>query len=284
MKERLRGNGPDRRQFLAAAAGVLTACSGDSPAEFDSQQETAKMALDYSRSYVTFVTEGRGNLARLQVESRCSVYDAEGTLLEEFFQYASCKSEDTHGTGVLFYEVNYDFSGVFSKENYVIYRARAPWDDRPYHDRGKVADRFEDLLFQIEEASEVKALETVPQIVEATLVGHPLVGRTEITSGDGMRAVIEYPVKTMNVNEKPMYQVDTGPLAFPDFDVMKEGVDLVDSIELAYVAYNKPDEAYFVIQRQSPVAPGNPKGPKVCHYSDIRRFDAKNSLVAVVSG
>ena len=67
----------------------------------------------------------------------------------------------------------------------------------------------------------------------------------------------------MNVNEKPMYQVDTGPLAFPDFDVMKEGVDLVDSIELAYVAYNKPDEAYFVIQRQSPVAPGNPKGPKV---------------------
>ena len=115
------------------------------------------MALDYSRSYVTFVTKGRGNLARLQVESRCLLYDAEGTLLEEFFQYASCKSEDTFGTGVLFYEVNYDFSGVFSKEHYVIYRARAPKDENPFHERGKWADRFEDLLFQIEEAQEPTA-------------------------------------------------------------------------------------------------------------------------------
>ena len=58
----------------------------------------------------------------------------------------------------------------------------------------------------------------------------------------------------------------------------------MDTIELAYVAYNKPDEAYFVIQRQSPVDPENPEGPKVCHYSDIRWFDAKNSLMAVVAG
>ena len=204
--------------------------------------------------------------------------------MEEFFQYASGKSEDTYGTGVLFYEVNYDFSGVFSKENYIIYRARAPKDDRPYHDRGKVTDRFEDLLFQIVEAGKLKALETVPQIVEATLAGHPLVGCTEIEGNNGMRAVIEYPVKTMNVNERPMYQVDTGPLAFPDFDVLTEDVALVDTIELAYVAYNKLDEAYFVIQRQTPVDPANPEGPKVCHYSDIRRFDATNSLLAVVGG
>ncbi len=243
------------------------------------------MALDYSRSYVTFVIEGRGNLARLQVESRCLLYDADGKLLEEFFQYASCKSEDTHGSAVLFYDPNYDFSGVFSKEAYVIYRARAPKDDRPYHERGRVADRFEDLLFQIEEAGEVRALDTTEQIVEATLAGHPLVGRTEIRGGDEIRAVIEYPVKTMNVNDqKQMYQVDTGPLAFPDFDVLNEGVGWVDTIELAYVAYNKPDEAYFVIQRQSPVDPASGPGPKVCHYSDIRRFDAKNSLMAVVMG
>ena len=145
-------------------------------------------------------------------------------------------------------------------------------------------DSRTDLLFQIEEAAEVKALETVPEIVEATLAGHPLVGRTEINGRNGMRAVIEYPVKTMNVNEKPMYQVDTGPLAFPDFNTLSEGAGLVDTIELAYVAYNKPDEAYFVIQRQSPVDPGNSEGPKFCHYSDIQRFDAKNSLMAVVAG
>ena len=247
------------------------------------------MTLDYSRSYVTFVTEGRGNLARLQVESRCLLYDADGKLLEEFFQYASCKSEDTHGSGVLFYDLNYDFSGVFSKENYVIYRARAPQDDRPYHERGRVADRFEDLLFQIEEAGEARALESGQQIVDATLQGLPLVGRTEIKggieNGDGLRAVIEYPVKTINVNEeKQIFQVDTGPLAFPDFEALSGGSGLVDTIELAYVAYNKPDEAYFVIQRQSPVDPESSPGPKVCHYSDIRRFDAKNSLMAVVTG
>ena len=42
--------------------------------------------------------------------------------------------------------------------------------------------------------------------------------------------------------------------------------------------------AYFVIQRQSPADPESSQGPKVCHYSDIRRFDAKNSLMAVVTG
>ena len=241
------------------------------------------MVCDYSRSYVTFVTHGRGNLARLQVESRCLLYDAAGKLLEEFFQYASCKSEDTHGSGVLFLDPNYDFSGVFSKDSYVIFRARAPKDDRPYHERGKVADRFEDLLFQIEEAAEVRLLESGPQMVEATLQGLPLVGRTEIEDGKGRRALIEYPIKTMNVNEEEqIFQVDTGPLAFPDFGIAPGHSPRRDWIELAYVAYNKPDEAYFVVQRQSPMEHDGRVVARVCHYSDIRRFDAKNSLMAVV--
>ena len=53
------------------------------------------MVCDYATSFVTFVVKGRGNLSRLQVESRCLLLDEDTLLQEEFFQFASCKSEDT---------------------------------------------------------------------------------------------------------------------------------------------------------------------------------------------
>ena len=62
----------------------------------------------------------------------------------------------------------------------------------------------------------------------------------------GLRALIEYPVKTMNISlENSLYQVDTGPVAIPD--LTKRYDPPLDSLRLAFVAFNAPTFADFVV-------------------------------------
>jgi hypothetical protein len=258
-----------RRQFLLgvpAWTGALAASSDT--------------VCSYSSSFVTFVLKKRANLARLQVESRCVLLDAQGRVIEEFFQFASCKSEDTYARENLFLNPNYDFSGVFSREHYVLFRAGAPQDPAKYAERGVVKQRFEDVLFRIRNARNARVLKSNAEIVQATLAGHDLIGRTEIRDGaTGKRAILEYPIKTMNVNDgRVIYQVDTGPIAFPDFT--RSAPRPVDILELAYVAFNAPSEAYFVLQRPTALRRDGQESCMVSHYSEIRRMTATNVLMS----
>ena len=252
---------------------------------------------DFGRSFVTFVTRGRGNNARIQVEARCEIADAQGAT-EEYFLVASCKAEDTYSKGVLFREPNYDFCAIFSKKEFMIVRVGVPYTWQ--NTISANSDRFDDVLFDIKMA-DAEELPSNQAVVKATLAGRVINGRTEIadqagpvpTQREGVgtapkswngagrrRAMIEFPVKTMNVNDiGNLYQVDTGPILLPDFEGKKERI--VERFQLAFVAYNKADEAYFVIQEPIPAVPGQPDGPKVCHYSRIVRMDAKNSLLAL---
>ena len=232
---------------------------------------------DFGRSFVTFVTRGRGNNARIQVEARCELTDAQGAT-EEYFLVASCKGEDTYGKGVLFLDPNYDFCAIFSRKEFMIIRVGVPY--APKNTIAANADRFDDVLFDIKMA-DAEILESDAAVVKATLAGRVVNGRTEIADKAGRRhAVIEFPVKTMNVHDiKNLYQVDTGPILLPDFESPKERT--VERFQLAFVAYNKADEAYFVIQEPIPVSPQRPDSPKVSHYSRIVRMATRNSVVAM---
>ena len=278
-----------RRAFIVATAGGLYAsgtgalaagAAASTNEARDKEQALDPPVLDYSNSYVTFVTKGRGNLARLQVESRCVLLDGDGRAIDSFYQFASCKSEHTYAEENLFQDPNYDFSGIFSRDQYVIYRAGMPQTGL-YDERGTVAERFEDLLLQIRPARGARVLQQNAEVVEATLDGLPLVGRTEIDDADrGLRAILEYPIKTMNVNDqRQIYQVDTGPVAFPDPTSAAE--QAVGRLALAYVAFSGPEQAYFVLQSQITLSAETERAVQVCHYGDIRRMPARNSVLAI---
>ena len=58
---------------------------------------------------------------------------------------------------------------------------------------------------------------------------------------------MEYPVKTMNTNRaNDIYQVDTGPVAFPDLS--QRHARHVDALSLAFVVFNAPHFADFVLE------------------------------------
>jgi len=235
------------------------------------------ISCDFSRSFVTFVTPGRGNNARIQVEAICTLTDTSAGTTEDYHLVASCKGEDTYGTGVLFLDPSYDFCAIFSPKEFHIIRVGAPY--KKMNTVGAIEERFEAVHIDIRRV-EAELLRGNDAIVKATLSNRVINARTELFDPAGRyRALVEYPVKTMNVNDIRMtYQVDTGPILLPDFEAAAGRV--VERFQLAFIAFNRPDEAYFVIQEPIPALPGCPDSPKICHYSRIVRLAASNTVLA----
>jgi len=265
--------------------------------------------IDFSRSFVTFVTRGRGNNARIQVEARCVLKDTTKGTTEEYFLLASCKSEDTYGQGDLFTKPNYDFSAIFSRKDYRLIRQHASasnnnpsvgaipdfFDDVVFHIQsvGAIPDFFDDVVFHIQTAGQPQVLGRSGDIVQATLKNRILVGRTELTLKDGkIQAILDYPIKTINVNDqKTLFQVDTGPLLYPNLD--SPHTRTIEAFEHAFLAYKTFDRAEFIslqptfiLDTIKNVAEREQLLPlksalSVNHYSAIRKLPSKNTLMAI---
>jgi hypothetical protein len=245
--------------------------------------------LDYGRS---FLIGTQGNEVRFWVESRTRIVDEKAGTLEDYFQAASCKSEDTLGSGNLFYEDNYDFLPIFGPGPTVVFRRKVylnpgykqiyplmePW--------GAIQQHLVEIPYE--------EVTTTAEIIAATKAFRPLVAQTEIwDEGTRLRAIMEYPVKTINTTVTPaqfgrpdqstMYQTDTGPVAF--FDVSQRYARFPDGIGLAFVAFSAPDKATFVIEVPTPVREQGAQGKELCqvhHYMKRLLLPAKNRLYAAL--
>jgi hypothetical protein len=231
--------------------------------------------LDYSRSFITFLSKEVANNARIQIEARCEL-TVDG-IAEEYWLVASCKSEDTFAERNLFKVPNYDFCMIYSRDKYRMHRVPFPYDPSAM-DAGPITERFVKVDFALKPVA-AELCEDNEAAVAASLAGKILIGRTEIWNEDNTRrAVIEYPVKTMNAHEEPAYfQVDTGPILLPDFGSERPAIE---AFELAFIAWNVPGWAEFVVQDAVPACPEMPDGPQVCHYSRIQVMDARNEIWA----
>jgi len=231
--------------------------------------------LDYGRSFVRGTAEF--NNVRFWVESRTILI--EGNQSWEFLQFGSCKSENTFAEKDLFSADNYDFLPILGDdENWLVFRRknRITEDYRSLKEKiWGAADR------KLKPASQVTVLDTFEKIRDATAEGTPLVSRTELTNPEsGLRAIIEAPVKTMNIQpEKQQYQIDTGPVCLPDLS--KLYAPKVDCLKLAFVAFNAPDFADFVVEQPEAVLEEGVERYQIFHYSKPISLPAKNSLLAV---
>ena len=126
-------------------------------------------------------------------------------------------------------------------------------------------------------------------VKSATQACHPLVQITEITgAASGLRAVIECPVKTMNLaletdnpehHPSETWQIDTGPIAVPDLSKHYDRAS--DCISLGFVAINnlQPGAADFVTE-QPTALPFHP-GVNVLHFSRPYSVPATSRLIAI---
>jgi hypothetical protein len=247
--------------------------------------------LDFGRSSVTFRIDLDRmppktlshkppyalNNARVQLESRVRITEKDGGATHAFVLAASCKTERVGADVDLWLLPNADFMPLFSDTQFMHVKtfARAGSVAQAWPPgSGEQSDRllvpidgtFDRVHLDLVEY-EAAVLAGAHEIVDATLANRPLVGLITLDS-DRYTATIEFPVKTMNANERDwVYQTDTGPILFPD--LTRDPADLLPGMELAFVATNNPTWADFVVRRRTTIA----DGVEVYHYAAPVRVD-----------
>jgi len=256
--------------------------------------------VDFARSFLTFRVDHLNekpsragshkarymlNNARIQIECRCRITDSESGTVETIVLGANCKTERVGVERDIWTEPNADFVPIFSGDCYLLLKTFArygttvelyPPGSGTQNDRqqGLIADTFDDVRIDVIECAGT-LLETRQAVIEATLANRPLVARTEIEH-DRFTTLLEYPVRTMNVNERDgVYQTDTGPVLFPNFSGSAD--DWLGGLELAFTAFNCPDWTEFLVR--APTSIGD--DVRVQHYSRSVRLDTKNSVIDV---
>lgn len=232
-------------------------------------------AIDFSRSYMRW--ENPGNNVRILVEAACTLtYEGTGKS-DTYYLIAPCRGESTHGKrGELVLNPGYEFCGIWGEEAALIIRTH--WQSSRDNRQLRGPDTLDIRCFD-----ETRELPDNEAVFMATMgSGEPMVSRTTIRDERrGITAELEYPVNTMNVKEIPLrFQVDTGPLIFPDFG--KDVGNPIESFEVAYVVYNRFDEAEFTLRKPLAVREGDGPSSHITDYSDIRILSAQNQILLVV--
>ncbi len=275
-------SGSTRRRFLktaGAASSLVTAglATMSQPQAGTVESDDRQSCLDYRRSFICGTSEM--NAVRFWIESRTTIVDSVTNESSVFFQCASCKSENTFGEKNLFLADNYDFMPILGDAHWLIFRRHAQMNPAQYRSTYELPHPWGSPRYLTHEGTNAQVLTTWEEIRDATAQGVPLVSQTELVNSESsLKAVIECPVKTMNISlEKQMYQVETGPIAFPDLTQKPDR--LIDCLSLAFVAFNQNDFADFVIEQPTPVIEGNKEVGRVYHYSNPISLSATNRIL-----
>ena len=198
------------------------------------------------------------NNSRIPIESRCPILDRETGPTQTFVLGASCKTERVGAERDLFLEPERRLHAGHLRRF-----VHAPQDLRP--DRDARSRRFPPGSGDQPDRLRVPIKGTyVSMVLDLRRARGRAARRSE---GDlsrrrspatrssprrhparPVRGDIEYPVKTMNANEREwVYQTDTGPVLFPDLDAPPE--QLHERLDVAFEAHNAPDWAQFIVRR-----------------------------------
>ena len=253
---------------------------------------------DFGRSFLTFrldfekkppVTVSHPppynlNNARMQLESRCRVFDRAEKITTEYVLGAWCKTERVGVPKDIWLQPNADMCMVLSDEHYLDVKS---WDTSNKGQtmlyppsRGVQAERMIGRIEDVFDSTkitlrlvEAEPLSTAQDIVEATLADELLVGQIEFSALDRYDVLLDFPIKTMNASERhQVYQTDTGPIIIPDFSMKFD--HMMETFKWAYVAFNSPDWTEFILQVPTPLT----DEISVNHYSKPLRLDTKNTV------
>jgi hypothetical protein len=226
------------------------------------------------------------NNARIQIESVCQITDIATNQRSQYVLGASCKTEYVGVDKDIWTEPNADFCMILSDDSFLILKS---WDqnnkgvmrypaslgEQPERQTGKVADTYDSIKINVRSV-DGERLDTTEQIVNATLDDDILMGRIVFTLQEQYEVQIDFPIKTMNANEREfIYQTDTGPILFPDLSIPHD--DLIETFRLAYVALNNPDWAELILQVPTSLS----DKLSVNHYSKSLHLKTQNSIFRV---
>ena len=242
---------------------------------------------DFANSYMRWVVPPHpddrkpghmpwGNSARIQLDARCEIVDRTTGASEEFFLITPCRTEWMYRDDTLFQVPNHEYVGAWSRTHAIgLGSMTERVGQHATREPISIQDGFTSYELTVRHFPHSRRLADDAEVVQATIDNLPLVAVTEIED-DAMDAlvVMEYPVKTMNIHpERNRYQVDTGPLLFADSTV--DAASAIERLRMAFVCYNTPDVAEFVLRTTIDAA-----GRPVDDYTEVRRLHATSTIYA----
>lgn len=225
------------------------------------------------------------NNARVPLDCLCRIEDKQGGEVHFFALGASCKTERVGVEQDIWMEPNADFVPIMSGLRFLALKTYhragielplepASLGYQPERQEVSIAEAFSSARFDVH-YDEGHLLEHAKDRVEAVLNNEILVARTAYQD-DRYRVAIEYPIKTVNANERDwVFQPDTGPILLPDLS--REPAELIGGMELAYIAFNQLDWAEVVVRWPTVVA----DGVQVYHYSRAARISCTNEVFSL---
>ena len=222
------------------------------------------------------------NTIRILIDSRCELTNKETGISEWFYLITPCRTEWMYRDDMLWKnDPNLEFVGIYSKNQYRHGHVQVQDKLRPQQDFAiakDIAVGLPDFHPNLSFYNETTELINDRDVVQTTLDLTPIIATTEVQSTDGkFKVIIEYPIKTMNfVKERNRFQVDTGPILFPDFEL--DSIHDIEKLQLAFVCYNNRNIAEFV--SRVPTVVGNSSGNEIetMEYSKIKRVEVKTKL------
>jgi hypothetical protein len=221
-----------------------------------------------------------GNSARILIDARCTIVDERSGTTEELYLIAPCRTEWMYRETEMIQNPSGEYRVIFTQDRQL---SVGKWIAEDGTRGGSIpTSGFTSLTFTFASLP-ATPLQTDRAVVDATTRNIPIVAKTEWTDAEsGLRATLEYPVRTMNFHpERVRFQVDTGPLIFPDFASTEE--HLIDRCKLAHTVYNTFDYGEFVCKQPTPLVRDGVDVASIYHYSDYRRLAVTNSLFSAAN-
>ena len=221
---------------------------------------------------------------RILIDSRCEMVDKQTGGSEWFYLITPCRTEWMYRDDVLWQDdPNLEFVGIFSKMYSKSGHVLVPNQSNHQQYMNAVQKTSEGLVDFQTNLCFYKTVTELPNdsdVIQATLDLKPLIATTEIESPGGKsKVIIEYPIKTMNfVEERKRFQVDTGPVIFPDFDINTK-YEIV-KLQLAFICYNNRHVAEFVARVPTLIETTSRNTIERMEYSKIKRIEVTTKLYA----
>ena len=227
--------------------------------------------IDFSRSFITWLTRAERSYGRFSLEAACTIIDPDGQAPESYYLGSRVVAGRVYSEDHLILTPSYTFQLVAGRERHQIFR------DSVYYDasRDSKADNaevFVDMRIQ-KRGGAAREVKEGAEISRLVLDGRSLNVKMKLASlPGGRRVVLDFPVKHINVHpESGGFQVETGPVLIPGFIRHDEDKDF----NTAYVIFNRLDRAELAFWVPTPVGGGSTR-----FYSEVGGLDAEIILLA----
>lgn len=208
-------------------------------------EETARTLriIDFPTSFVTWLLREQESYGRFTVDASCRIDDPAAGMSTTFYLLSGVMAGNVYAERDLIKQPAYDYRAIFSTEEYKVFRTFA-CHERNQDNADPLETQFRSVDFHIRSCP-AKLLENNRDVAEATLAMKPLTVVAHLDLAAGRRATLEFPIRHMNIqSDTGQFQAETGPIIIPALN--SGSPRLIDTLDVAFTAFNRFDEAYFI--------------------------------------